>query len=56
MENTLQKIIDGLLDYDDQRFVHVWGMVRELHRNRQPTQEDIEKIIDFVYDRERKTQ
>lgn len=49
MDERLKKIIDGLLDYDDERFIHLWGMVRELHRNRQPTQEDVEKIIDFVY-------
>lgn len=45
----LSKIIDALLDYDDERYIHLWGAVRELHRHRQPTREDVLRLIDFIY-------
>ena len=47
--DALSKIIDGLLDYYDERYIHLWGAVRELHRHKQPTREDVLRLIDFIY-------
>ena len=49
MDERLKAIIDGLLDYDDERYIHLWGAVRELHRHKQPTREDVLRLIDFIY-------
>ena len=52
-DSRYEKLRTAILDYDNEDIITFFKMVRSLHRLREPTEEDIDRIFDFVYDQKR---